>query len=299
MLKQSVETTPELPVSAFKESADLHIVDTVEHKESALIHATQDTSEEQTDSIIKIINLSKQFDGIEVLRDINLNIQKGEVVSILGSSGSGKSTLLRCINWLEQPERGFIYVGDERIGVNAETNKPAKYKELAKMRQRVGMVFQSFNLWPHLTVKQNVMEALIHVKKWSKSDAEGMAETQLEKVGMSHKLDSYPSMLSGGQKQRVAIARALAMEPEVLLFDEPTSALDPELVEEVLTVMQKLSKEGYTMVIVTHEMDFARQVSDQVVFLEKGILIEKNPPEKFFTDPDSTRVRQFLKLDAS
>ncbi|MGR5092404.1 amino acid ABC transporter ATP-binding protein [Vibrio maritimus] len=299
MLKQSVETTPDIPLSTFKESAELHIVDTVEHNESDLIHTTQDTSEEQTDSIIKIINLSKQFDGIEVLRDINLNIQKGEVVSILGSSGSGKSTLLRCINWLEQPERGFIYVGDERIGVNAETNKPAKYKELAKMRQRVGMVFQSFNLWPHLTVKQNVMEALIHVKKWSKSDAESMAETQLEKVGMSHKLDSYPSMLSGGQKQRVAIARALAMEPEVLLFDEPTSALDPELVEEVLTVMQKLSKEGYTMVIVTHEMDFARQVSDQVVFLEKGILIEKNPPEKFFTDPDSTRVRQFLKLDAS
>ncbi|GAL17222.1 histidine ABC transporter ATP-binding protein HisP [Vibrio maritimus] len=299
MLKQSVETTPDIPLSTFKESAELHIVDTVEHQETPLIDTTQDAIEDDKDSIIKIINLSKQFDGIEVLRDINLNIQKGEVVSILGSSGSGKSTLLRCINWLEQPERGFIYVGDERIGVNAETNKPAKYKELAKMRQRVGMVFQSFNLWPHLTVKQNVMEALIHVKKWSKSEAESMAETQLEKVGMSHKLDSYPSMLSGGQKQRVAIARALAMEPEVLLFDEPTSALDPELVEEVLTVMQKLSKEGYTMVIVTHEMDFARQVSDQVVFLEKGILIEKNPPEKFFTDPDSTRVRQFLKLDAS
>ncbi|WP_418642421.1 amino acid ABC transporter ATP-binding protein [Vibrio chaetopteri] len=299
MLKQSVETTPDIPLNTFKENAELHIVDTIEHQEAPLIDTTQNTNEEEKDSIIKIINLSKQFDGIEVLRDINLSIQKGEVVSILGSSGSGKSTLLRCINWLEQPERGFIYVGDERIGVNAETNEPAKYKELAKMRQRVGMVFQSFNLWPHLTVKQNVMEALIHVKKWSKSDAESMAKTQLEKVGMSHKLDSYPSMLSGGQKQRVAIARALAMKPEVLLFDEPTSALDPELVEEVLTVMQKLSKEGYTMVIVTHEMDFARQVSDQVVFLEKGILIEKNPPEKFFTEPDSTRVRQFLKLDAS
>jgi polar amino acid transport system ATP-binding protein len=299
MLKPSVETTPEISLNAFKESAELHIVETVDHQDSQWIDTTQDNSEEEKDSIIKIINLSKQFDGIEVLRDINLNIQKGEVVSILGSSGSGKSTLLRCINWLEQPERGFIYIGNERIGVNAKTNKPAIYKELAKIRQRVGMVFQSFNLWPHLTVKQNVMEALIHVKKWSKSDAEHMAETQLEKVGMSHKLDSYPSMLSGGQKQRVAIARALAMEPEVLLFDEPTSALDPELVEEVLTVMQKLSKEGYTMVIVTHEMDFARQVSDQVVFLEKGILIEKNPPEKFFTNPESTRVRQFLKLDAS
>lgn len=294
----STEARPETPVNTFKESADLHVVETLDQVQSETEDSVQAPSQDELNSIIKIINLSKQFDGIEVLRDINLNIQKGEVVSILGSSGSGKSTLLRCINWLEQPERGFIYIGDERIGVNAETNKPAKYKELAQMRQRVGMVFQSFNLWPHLTVKQNVMEALVHVKKWSKADAESMAETQLEKVGMSHKLDSYPSMLSGGQKQRVAIARALAMEPEVLLFDEPTSALDPELVEEVLTVMQKLSKEGYTMVIVTHEMDFARQVSDQVVFLEKGILIEKNAPEKFFTNPDSTRVRQFLKLDA-
>ena len=293
----TVETQAETPVNTFKESADLHVVEPLGQVQPEALETTQTHPADQ-DSIIKIINLSKQFDGVEVLRDINLNIQKGEVVSILGSSGSGKSTLLRCINWLEQPERGFIYIGDERIGVNAETNKPAKYKELAQMRQRVGMVFQSFNLWPHLTVKQNVMEALVHVKKWMKADAESMAEIQLEKVGMSHKLDSYPSMLSGGQKQRVAIARALAMEPEVLLFDEPTSALDPELVEEVLTVMQKLSKEGYTMVIVTHEMDFARQVSDQVVFLEKGILIEKNAPEKFFTNPDSTRVRQFLKLDA-
>lgn len=292
----TVESRVELPDNTFKTSTAQHIVEQLDQAQPETLDATQAQPAEQ-DSIIKIINLSKQFDGIEVLRDINLNIQKGEVVSILGSSGSGKSTLLRCINWLEQPERGFIYIGDERIGVNAETNKPAKYKELAQMRQRVGMVFQSFNLWPHLTVKQNVMEALIHVKKWTKSDAESMAEIQLEKVGMSHKLDSYPSMLSGGQKQRVAIARALAMEPEVLLFDEPTSALDPELVEEVLTVIQKLSKEGYTMVIVTHEMDFARQVSDQVVFLEKGILIEKNAPEKFFTNPDSIRVRQFLKLD--
>ncbi|MCQ8867217.1 amino acid ABC transporter ATP-binding protein [Vibrio splendidus] len=247
--------------------------------------------------MIKVENLSKQFDGIEVLRDINLNINKGDVVSILGSSGSGKSTLLRCMNWLEQPERGTIFMDDERIGINSETEKPLKYKELAKLRERLGMVFQSFNLWPHLTVLQNVMEALVHVKKIAKSDAEEMARKQLDKVGMSHKLESYPSMLSGGQKQRVAIARALAMEPDVLLFDEPTSALDPELVEEVLLVMKKLSQEGYTMVVVTHEMEFARQVSDQVVFLEKGILIEKSNPEKFFTNPDSPRVRQFLKLD--
>lgn len=253
---------------------------------------------EERETIINIENLSKQFDGIEVLRDINLTINKGDVVSILGSSGSGKSTLLRCMNWLEQPERGTIFMGDERIGINSETGKPLKYKELAKLRERLGMVFQSFNLWPHLTVLQNVMEALVHVKKIAKSDAEEMARKQLDKVGMSHKLESYPSMLSGGQKQRVAIARALAMEPDVLLFDEPTSALDPELVEEVLLVMKKLSQEGYTMVVVTHEMEFARQVSDQVVFLEKGILIEKSNPEKFFTNPDSPRVRQFLKLDS-
>ncbi len=253
---------------------------------------------EERETIISVENLSKQFDGIEVLRDINLTIKKGDVVSILGSSGSGKSTLLRCMNWLEQPERGTIFMGDERIGINSETGKPLKYKELAKLRERLGMVFQSFNLWPHLTVLQNVMEALVHVKKIAKSDAEEMARKQLDKVGMSHKLESYPSMLSGGQKQRVAIARALAMEPGVLLFDEPTSALDPELVEEVLLVMKKLSQEGYTMVVVTHEMEFARQVSDQVVFLEKGILIEKSNPEKFFTNPDSPRVRQFLKLDS-
>ncbi|MEZ8373272.1 amino acid ABC transporter ATP-binding protein [Vibrio cyclitrophicus] len=253
---------------------------------------------EERETIISVENLSKQFDGIEVLRDINLTIKKGDVVSILGSSGSGKSTLLRCMNWLEQPERGTIFMGDERIGINSETGKPLKYKELAKLRERLGMVFQSFNLWPHLTVLQNVMEALVHVKKIAKSDAEEMACKQLDKVGMSHKLESYPSMLSGGQKQRVAIARALAMEPDVLLFDEPTSALDPELVEEVLLVMKKLSQEGYTMVVVTHEMEFARQVSDQVVFLEKGILIEKSNPEKFFTNPDSPRVRQFLKLDS-
>ncbi|WP_373951886.1 amino acid ABC transporter ATP-binding protein [Vibrio pomeroyi] len=253
---------------------------------------------EERETIINIENLSKQFDGIEVLRDINLTINKGDVVSILGSSGSGKSTLLRCMNWLEQPERGTIFMGDERIGINTETGKPLKYKELAKLRERLGMVFQSFNLWPHLTVLQNVMEALVHVKKIAKPDAEEMARKQLDKVGMSHKLESYPSMLSGGQKQRVAIARALAMEPDVLLFDEPTSALDPELVEEVLLVMKKLSQEGYTMVVVTHEMEFARQVSDQVVFLEKGILIEQSNPEKFFTNPDSARVRQFLKLDS-
>lgn len=244
---------------------------------------------------ITIQNVSKHFDNVEVLRDINLTVNKGEVVSILGSSGSGKSTLLRCMNWLEQPDRGAIYIGEERIGVKEDSQTPMSNGQLAKMRERVGMVFQSFNLWPHLTVMQNVTEALRHVKKLHKDEAAKIAIKQLEKVGMLEKAHVYPITLSGGQKQRVAIARSLAMSPEVILFDEPTSALDPERVGEVLSVMKQLSQEGYTMVVVTHEMDFARAVSDQVVFLEKGKLIEQAPPEEFFTQPKSDRVRQFLQ----
>lgn len=244
---------------------------------------------------ITITNLSKQFDNVEVLRDINLVVEKGTVVSILGSSGSGKSTLLRCMNWLEQPDRGVVRVSGQRIGISESTGKPMTHRALAKMRERIGMVFQSFNLWPHLTVLQNVTEALIRVKRMPRAKANDIGLMQLKKVGMAHKADSYPITLSGGQKQRVAIARSLAMEPEVILFDEPTSALDPELVGEVLNVMKALALEGYTMVVVTHEMDFARQVSDQVVFLEKGLLIEQAPPEKFFNNPESERVKQFLK----
>jgi polar amino acid transport system ATP-binding protein len=246
-------------------------------------------------SAVSIKNLSKQFDNVEVLRDINLTVEKGTVVSILGSSGSGKSTLLRCMNWLEQPDRGEVYISGQRIGVDPGTGRAMSHKDLSKVRERVGMVFQSFNLWPHLTVLQNVSEALVHVKGMKRDAADEIARVQLEKVGMSHKTDVYPITLSGGQKQRVAIARSLAMSPEVILFDEPTSALDPELVNEVLGVMKNLAAEGYTMVVVTHEMDFARQVSDEVVFLEKGLLIEKAPPEKFFTNPDSDRVRKFLQ----
>lgn len=244
---------------------------------------------------VSIKNLSKQFDNVEVLRDINLNVSKGSVVSILGSSGSGKSTLLRCMNWLEQPDRGEIHISGRRLGVHGETGKTMSHRELSKIRERVGMVFQGFNLWPHLTVQQNVTEALRHVKGMARTEANEIARQHLEKVGMEHKSDSYPITLSGGQKQRVAIARALAMSPEVILFDEPTSALDPELVGEVLGVMKDLASEGYTMVVVTHEMDFARQVSDEVVFLDKGVLIEKAPPEKFFTAPDSERVQKFLQ----
>ena len=246
-------------------------------------------------SAINIKNVSKQFDNIEVLRDINLEVQKGSVVSILGSSGSGKSTLLRCMNWLEQPDRGEIHISGRRLGIHSETGKPMSHRELSKVRERVGMVFQSFNLWPHLTVQQNVTEALLRVKGMKQAEADEIGILQLDKVGMVHKANNYPITLSGGQKQRVAIARSLAMSPEVILFDEPTSALDPELVGEVLGVMKKLASEGYTMVVVTHEMDFARQVSDEVVFLEKGLLIEQAPPEKFFTSPDSERVQQFLQ----
>ncbi|BES73199.1 ABC transporter ATP-binding protein [Marinobacter nanhaiticus D15-8W] len=246
---------------------------------------------------VSIKRLSKQFDGIEVLRDVDLEVQRGEVVSILGSSGSGKSTLLRCINWLEQPDRGEIRIAGERIGFNGETGKPATQRELAKVRSQLGMVFQSFNLWPHLNVLHNVTEALVYVKGMKKAEAEVVADELLAKVGMAEKRLNYPYTLSGGQKQRVAIARALAMQPRVMLFDEPTSALDPELVGEVLAVIRDLSQEGYTMIIVTHEMEFARNVSDQVVFLEKGKIIEKSAPDEFFVSPSTQRVRQFLELE--
>lgn len=251
-----------------------------------------------SEPVVQIRNLSKSFDGYEVLRDINLAVNKGEVMSILGSSGSGKSTMLRCVNWLEQPDRGEVRIGGRRIGVN-EDGTPMKPRELQRMRGQTGMVFQSFNLWPHFTVLQNVMEVPVHVKGVPKALARERALAMLEKVGMLEKAGQYPHTLSGGQKQRVAIARVLATEPEVILFDEPTSALDPERVGEVLNVMRDLSREGYTMMVVTHEMEFARAVSDQVVFLEKGVIIEHCAPEKFFTNPDTERVRQFLELPSA
>ncbi|UCJ17217.1 amino acid ABC transporter ATP-binding protein [Pseudomonas sp. MM211] len=247
---------------------------------------------------VRIQNLSKSFSDIEVLRDIELTVNKGEVVSVLGSSGSGKSTMLRCINWLEEPDRGSIYIAGQRIGINEEAGRKMTNRELAAIRAKTGMVFQGFNLWPHLSVLQNVMEAPVQVKGMAKEQAHAIAIELLEKVGMGDKRDSYPYTLSGGQKQRVAIARVLAMSPEVILFDEPTSALDPERVGEVLTVMKNLSAEGYTMIVVTHEMEFARAVSDQVVFLEKGKIIEKSTPEKFFSNPETERVRKFLELSA-
>lgn len=247
---------------------------------------------------VSIRKLSKSFDGVEVLRDIDLVVNKGEVVSVLGSSGSGKSTMLRCINWLEEPDRGSIHIAGQRIGINEQTRRKMTSKELATLRARTGMVFQGFNLWPHLNVIQNVMESPIYVKRMPKDQARAIAVELLEKVGLADKHEAYPFTLSGGQKQRVAIARALAMSPEVILFDEPTSALDPERVGEVLQVMKNLSSEGYTMIVVTHEMEFARAVSDQVVFLDKGRIIEKAQPSKFFSNPDTERVRRFLEITA-
>lgn len=248
---------------------------------------------------VKISNLSKSFGSVEVLRDISLTVEKGATVSILGPSGSGKSTLLRCINWLEQPDGGHIEIAGERIGLQADGKTPMGAAALARMRARTAMVFQGFNLWPHLTVLGNVIEAPIHVNKMPRRDAIELAEGLLDKVGMAHKRDAYPVALSGGQKQRVAIARALAMQPEVVLFDEPTSALDPELVGEVLAVMKSLANEGYTMVVVTHEMGFARRVSDEVVFIDRGLVVERAAPEQFFTELRSDRLRQFLGRNAS
>jgi polar amino acid transport system ATP-binding protein len=243
---------------------------------------------------VSLRNISKSFDGYEVLRDINLTVKRGDVVSVLGSSGSGKSTLLRCVNWLEQPDRGEVRVAGQRMGLN-EDGKPMNARQLAAARARTGMVFQSFNLWPHFTVLQNVTEVPIHVQGMPRAQAREKAQALLEKVGLADKANQYPHTLSGGQKQRVAIARVLAIEPEVLLFDEPTSALDPERVGEVLNVMRDLSADGYTMIVVTHEMDFARAVSSQVVFLERGKIIEQGDPETFFTRPSTERVQRFLE----
>ncbi|MCL2388728.1 MAG: amino acid ABC transporter ATP-binding protein, partial [Defluviitaleaceae bacterium] len=231
---------------------------------------------------IKVTNLCKSFNELEVLHDISLSVMEGEVVCVIGPSGGGKSTFLRCINRLEEASSGEIRMGeyiitDPKININ-------------RVREKIGMVFQSFNLFPHLTAKKNIMLAPVSLKKMTKPDAEAKALELLASVGLAEKADSYPHELSGGQKQRVAIARALAMQPEVMLFDEPTSALDPELVGEVLQVMQKLASEGMTMVVVTHEMGFARDVANRVVLMAGGQLVEEGQPEEFFTNPKEPRT---------
>jgi polar amino acid transport system ATP-binding protein len=243
--------------------------------------------------MIRIDALQKKFGDLAVLRDINLDIKKGEVVALIGPSGSGKSTLLRCLNVLVPPDAGRIEIGNTRM-VFGEIHTQLKPKELAQFRQQTGMVFQHFNLFPHMTVLQNVMEGPVTAKKMDKEAAKVLAIAQLEKVGMSIKANEYPSSLSGGQKQRIAIARALAMEPDVMLFDEATSALDPELVGEVLAVMQTLATEGMTMIVVTHEMAFAREVANRVVFMRDGVVVEDGPAEQVIDHPKDERTKAFL-----
>ena len=243
--------------------------------------------------VLRVDGVSKSFDGLEVLRSVSLEVRTGETISILGPSGSGKSTLLRCINWLETPDRGDVFLSGKRVG-RKEDGQLMSDRELAGVRTQMGMVFQSFNLWPHFTVLQNVIEAPVHVLAMSKDEATSRADQLLAKVGLAAKRDAYPYSLSGGQKQRVAIARALAMSPAVMLFDEPTSSLDPELVGEVLSVMRDLAGEGMTMIVVTHEMGFARDVCQEVVFMDDGQVVEQSSPEEFFTNPRTERAQRFL-----
>lgn len=245
---------------------------------------------------LEIKNFHKNFGELEVLKGVSISANKGDVIAILGSSGSGKSTLLRCINLLEMPEQGEISIAGEKIQLDqaSKKNNGTDNKQIDRLRTRLGMVFQGFNLWPHKTVLENVIEAPVHVLKKPKAECISQAKEILEKVGLSDRADYYPSQLSGGQKQRVAIARALAMNPDVLLFDEPTSALDPELVGEVLKVMQDLAEEGRTMLVVTHEMGFAREVASRVIFMHKGQIEEDGCPDVVFDNPTSPRFKQFL-----
>ena len=236
--------------------------------------------------MIKVENLSKSFGKNEVLTNISTQISKGEVVAIIGPSGSGKSTFLRCLNVLETPSSGKILVENQDL---TDSKTP-----IHKMRQQIGMVFQHFHLFPHMTVLENLTYAPMKAKGVKKQTAEQSARNLLHKVGLSEKESAYPSSLSGGQKQRVAIARALAMEPELMLFDEPTSALDPEMVKEVLDVMKDLAKSGMTMLVVTHEMGFAREVADRILFLDHGVLLEEGKPNDFFTNPKTERAKDFL-----
>ncbi|HBZ11520.1 MAG TPA: amino acid ABC transporter ATP-binding protein [Bacillus bacterium] len=236
--------------------------------------------------MIRVNQLHKSFGSLHVLRGVDLEVKEREVVVLIGASGSGKSTFLRCLNFLEMKDSGEIYLESKLIHT--------KKDNLNKVREQVGMVFQHFNLFPHMTVLENTIEAPVHVKGMNKTEATELAEEYLKKVGLLDKADDYPGTLSGGQKQRVAIARALTMKPKVMLFDEPTSALDPELVGEVLGVMKSLAEEGMTMVVVTHEMGFAREVADKVVYLDKGVIVEEGTPEEIFGHAKEERTREFL-----
>ncbi|WP_043930169.1 amino acid ABC transporter ATP-binding protein [Bacillus sp. EB01] len=236
--------------------------------------------------MIRIENLNKSFGDLHVLKDINLTVYESDVVCLIGASGSGKSTLLRCLNFLEKKDSGKLILNGEEILQGTH--------DINEVRQQIGMVFQHFNLFPHMTVLENIIEAPVHVKKTPKETAIQEALELLKKVGLDDKADVYPSKLSGGQKQRVAIARALAMRPDIMLFDEPTSALDPELVGEVLQTMKELAVDGMTMVVVTHEMGFAREVADWIVYMNEGSIVEKGHPDEIFSNPKEERTREFL-----
>ena len=236
--------------------------------------------------LLEVRGLEKHFGHLEVLKGIDIDIHKGEVVAVIGPSGSGKSTFIRCLNRLEEPTAGTIIFEGQQINT--------RKADIDKIRQKIGMVFQNFNLFSNMTILQNITAAPINVKKLAKADAEKRAMALLDRVGLADKAAEYPVRLSGGQRQRVAIARALAMDPDILLFDEPTSALDPEMVGEVLNVMKELALEGMTMVVVTHEMGFAREVSDRVIFIDQGIIQEEAPPAEFFTNPKNPRLKDFL-----
>ena len=251
----------------------------------------------QATPALEIRNLHKRYGALDVLKGISLAANDGAVISILGSSGSGKSTLLRCINLLENPHQGEILVAGEALKLKAARNGEliaADNRQINRLRSQIGFVFQNFNLWPHMSVLDNIIEAPRRVLGQSRAEAVEVAEALLEKVGIADKRHAYPSELSGGQQQRAAIARTLAMQPKVILFDEPTSALDPEMVQEVLSVIRNLAEEGRTMLLVTHEMGFARQVSSEVVFLHQGLVEEQGTPEQVFDNPLSARCRQFM-----
>ncbi|MCU1761016.1 amino acid ABC transporter ATP-binding protein [Pseudomonas sp. 14P_8.1_Bac3] len=251
----------------------------------------------ESTALVRIEGLYKSFGSLDVLKGIDLNVQQGQKISLIGPSGSGKTTLLRCVNYLEEPTKGDIYIDNELIGQRlAGTRKvPMSDKELARMRAGIGMVFQRFNLFPHLSVLDNIILGPLKVQQRNRAEAVALAEDLLNKVGMFAKRDAFPEQLSGGQQQRIAIARALAMKPKLMLFDEATSALDPELVGEVLGVMRKLAEEGMTMIIVTHEMSFAESVSDQVIFMADGNIVEQGPPRQIFRESQVERTRNFIR----
>ena len=247
--------------------------------------------------IVRVESVHKWFGPLHVLQGIDMEIRAGETICIIGPSGSGKSTLLRCLNFLEEHEAGTILLDGQPMGFSEDSEGRRirqSERDINRMRAKIGMVFQSFNLWTHMTVLRNVIEAPVNVKGVSRIEAESRALELIRRIGLADKTNAYPSQLSGGQQQRVAIARALAMEPEIMLFDEPTSALDPELVEEVLAVMRDLARDGMTMLVVTHEMGFAADVADRVVFMDQGIIVEEGPPAELFREAKSPRAVQFL-----